>query len=96
MEKIDENIKQELIQKALSIYKDGDIINQKFAYDGAGNKYQLTHVNIDTIKVDWYSSSKTFLNVIINGKGVYNTKYNIWAKIESRVTSEELLLTNIL
>ena len=84
-------IKEELIEKALSLYKDGDKVDQKKAYAGNGNIYTISKVSLSTISI---TPSGDYLNVAIDTVGVYHSKYKIWAPVLNR--PQESLLTRVL
>jgi hypothetical protein len=65
--------KEELIAEAKRRYSIGDIIDQRTAYNGLGDKYEIKDNIVDYDARDG--------NISVSGTGVYHKKYGIWASV---------------
>lgn len=66
---------ENLINKARSLYKIGDVVDQKLAYNGSGNI-----VTISSDKIDVTQEGER-INISVGGIGVYNSLHKIWAPV---------------
>jgi hypothetical protein len=74
--------KEWLKKEAKNLYKAGDRIDQKPAFDGAGSYYVLRKILVEVN--EHHSDGK--LNVSIDGFGVWNSEDKIWAPVLNRKT----------